>query len=102
MPTDTDRTELVRVRRAPKYGVFLGLGAALGVLAAMVLTFAFDGTAQPTPAGIQYSQLQVFGFLALIGAAAGLLVGGVVALILDGAFGRRRRDLAAEHEHRAE
>ncbi len=102
MPTHTDRTELVRVRRAPKYGVFLTLGAALGVLVAMVLTFAFDGTAQPNSAGIRYSMLQVFGFLALIGAAAGLLVGAVVALILDGALGRRRRDVDAEHEHRAE
>lgn len=102
MPTDTDRTERVRVRRAPKYGVFLALGAVLGVVAAMVLTFAFDGTAQPSPAGIQYSQLQVFGFLALAGAAAGLLVGGVVALILDRVLGRRERDVDAQHEHRAD
>lgn len=101
MPTSTDRTELVQVRRAPKYGVFLALGAVLGVVAAMVLTFAFDGTAQPSAAGIRYSTLQVFGFLALIGVAAGLLVGAVLALILDRTLARHRHDVDAQHEHRA-
>ncbi|MEV7694434.1 potassium transporter Trk [Microbacterium sp. NPDC089189] len=95
----TDETsETVRVRRAPKYSVFLVLGGALGILAAMILTFTFTGTEEPSAAGVQYSQMQVFGFLALIGVVVGIVVGGVVALLFDRAFARRAREVAVEHE----
>lgn len=93
-----DRIETVRVRRAPKYGVFLTLGAALGVLVAMILTFAFDGTDLPSVTGVQYSQTQVFGFLALIGIAVGVAVGGIVALVFDRALGKRAREVTVDHE----
>ena len=54
------------MRRAPKISVFLILGAALGVLVAMILTFAFNGTAEVSPnTGVEYTQGQVFGFLVL-------------------------------------
>ena len=57
-----DHIETVSVRRAPKISVFLVLGAALGVLVAMILTFAFNGTAEASPnTGMEYSQGQVFG-----------------------------------------
>jgi len=88
-----------RVRRAPKYSVFLVFGAALGILVAMILTFAFNG--QPDPKLGQtmvYSQGQVFGFLALICGAAGLALGGIVALIFERTIGRRTREVKVERE----
>lgn len=99
LPSVRDEIVTVRVRRAPKYGVFLLLGAALGVLAATVLTLAFDGTALPSPnSGMEYSTMQVFGFVTLICVPIGIAVGGAVALILDRVVGRRSRDVRVDHE----
>jgi hypothetical protein len=95
----TDEVVTVRVRRSPKYGVFLLLGAALGILVAMILTFAFDGSALPSPnTNVEYTQLQVFGFVALICIPIGVALGGVVALVLDRIVGRRTRSLRMDHE----
>ena len=94
-----DRIESGRVRRAPKFSVFVLVGAALGLLVALILTFAFDGTAQVSPnTGVQYSQGQVFGFLALICITVGVLLGGLVALAFDRRSRRRTRDIAIDHE----
>ncbi|WP_159501371.1 potassium transporter Trk [Microbacterium sp. 18062] len=89
--------ETVRVRRVPKYSVFLVLGGALGVFVAMILTFAFHGTDEASAAGIEYSQTQVFGFLALIGVAVGVAVGGAIALVFDRVLSRRARDVSVDH-----
>lgn len=98
-PAHDDEIVTVQVRRAPKYGVFLALGAALGILAAMILTFAFDGTALPSPnTTIEYTTLQVFGFVALLCVPIGVALGGAVALILDRTVGRRTREVRADHE----
>jgi hypothetical protein len=94
-----DRVETARVRRAPKYSVFLVLGAAIGVFVAMILTFAFDG--QPDPAlgqTMQFSQGQVFTFLALVCGTIGLGLGGIIALILDRTVGRRTREVVVDRE----
>ena len=89
--TIEDHIETVRVRRAPKYSVFLVAGAALGLLVAMILTFAFNGTGDISPnTGLVYSQSQVFGFLALICITVGVVVGG-----RDRADPRPRRSAAA-------
>lgn len=94
-----DHIETATVRRAPKYAVFLVLGAALGIVTAMVLTFTFDGTAGLSPfTGLVYSSGQVFGFLALICISVGLALGGVVALILDRALRRRTRQVTVDRE----
>ena len=94
-----DRVETVRVRRAPKISVFLLVGAGLGILTALILTFAFSGTSDESPnTGLVYSQGQVFGFLVLICVSAGVVVGGVVALILDRMSSRRARDVVVDHE----
>lgn len=100
--SDTSNTtiEQAQVRRAPRVGVFLLLGVALGIIVALILTFAFDGTADKSPfTTVQYSLSQVFGFLALICGTIGLAVGGVVALILDRTIGRRTRTVTVAHEH---
>ncbi|GAA3201274.1 potassium transporter Trk [Microbacterium terregens] len=97
--TVAPRVETVRVRRAPKYAVFLIAGAGLGLLVALILTFASDGTADTSPnTGMIYSQGQVFGFLALICITAGLVVGAVTALILDRVLARRTREVTVDRE----
>lgn len=98
-PSSDDHLEQVTVRRSPKYSVFLLLGGALGLLVAMILTFAFNGTEEASPnTGLMYSQMQVFGFLLLIFVSAGVALGGVVALILDRVYARRQRTLTVDHE----
>lgn len=94
-----DRIESVRVRRAPKIAVFLVLGAALGIVVAMILTFAFGGSAEESPnTGLVYTQGQVFGFLALICITVGVALGAVVALILDRRSSLHTREVQVDHE----
>jgi surface polysaccharide O-acyltransferase-like enzyme len=94
-----DHIESVRVRRAPKISVFLLLGAVVGILVAMILTFAFNGTGEASPnTGFEYSQGQVFGFLALVCVPVFLAIGGVVAVILDRRASRHARDVIVDHE----
>ncbi|MCR2813112.1 potassium transporter Trk [Microbacterium sp. zg.Y1090] len=93
-------TETARLRRTPKFAVFLGFGAALGLLAALILTFAFgDGGEVSTDTGVVYSPMQVFGFLALFGVPIGIALGGIVALVFDRVLSARARDVQIEHEH---
>jgi hypothetical protein len=94
-----DHIERVRVRRAPKFSVFLIVGAALGMLTALILTFAFNGTANQSPnTGLVYTQGQVFGFLALICVAVGVAVFGILALVLDRTSRRRTREVTVDRE----
>lgn len=99
MPEQTSTTVTEgRVRRVPRYGVFLVLGGALGVLIAAILTLAFDGIAEPSEIGVTYSQSQVFGFLMLYCAAGGVMLGAIVALILDKTIGRRTHTVTVQTE----
>jgi hypothetical protein len=94
------RIETAQLRRSPRYAIFFVLGAALGILAALVLTFAFDGTAEKSAATqVLYSSSQVFGFLCLVCIPIGLALGGLVALILDRRLARRMREVRVDHEH---
>jgi hypothetical protein len=98
-PSVSDEIETVRVRRAPKYGVFLILGGALGLIAAMILTLSFSGTAEASPnTGTEYSSMQVFGFVLLICVPVGIAFGAVVALVLDRTVGRRTHEVRVDHE----
>jgi phosphotransferase system glucose/maltose/N-acetylglucosamine-specific IIC component len=91
--------EQVSVRRSPKYGVFAALGAGLGVVAAMILATAFDGTADPSPfTQVVYSPSQAFGFILLWCVPAGILLAMVVALVLEWTIGRRTRRVSVVHE----
>lgn len=89
-PDDERRTEVL-VRRSPRYFRFMGVGAMLGIVVAMVLTLTF-------PANAEFSEAQVLAFLALFGV---VLFGGLaalLALLLDRAASRRSRVLTAERE----
>jgi len=79
----------VRIRRSPRYLRFMGVGAALGVIAALILTIAF-------PAAAEFSPTQVFGFLGLFLVVIGGALGAVVALLLDRAGSRHAKPALLE------
>lgn len=79
----------VTIRRAPKVPVFLILGGALGAIVTLVLTML-----QPADPAVGYPAL--FGYFLLFGLPAGVALGAVVALVLDGVSRRRARTATAE------
>ncbi len=89
--------ETARVRRSPRYGVFLVAGAAVGILAALVLTFVFDGW-KSDATGVTYSTGQVFGFLALYAIPLGIALAGILALVLDRTAARRSHEVHIARE----
>jgi len=84
-PTETE----VTIRRAPKVPVFLILGGALGATVTLVLTML-----QPADPNVGYPAL--FGYFLLYGLPAGVLLGAVVAIILDIVSRRTTRAATAE------
>jgi len=98
-PLEFDVTsDTVTVRRAPRYGRFITLGAALGAVVALILTFAFTGQPADPALGLEFDKGQVFGFLLLVCATLGAALGAVVALLIDRASARRVRSVTVEHE----
>ncbi|WP_448006437.1 potassium transporter Trk [Agromyces bauzanensis] len=97
-PMETEVTsDAVMVRRAPRYGRFITLGALVGAVVALILTFAFSGE-PPEGQLVEFDKGQVFGFLLLICATLGAALGAIVALVIDRAFARRAAAAIAEHE----
>jgi len=86
-PQPTDPAEgpvrRLRVRRAPRYEVFLGTGAMLGLVIALVA-----GSAGPVDP--QTGRAKLIGYLAMGLVLLGGLAGGVVAVALE-RFSRRSR-----------
>ncbi len=83
-----DERQEVRIRRAPRIGVFLTLGIVLGVIATLVATSLFE----PDPS-IGFAA--TFGYFLIYGVPAGALLGAVVALVLDAISRRRARTATA-------
>lgn len=79
----------VTMRRSPRYFNFMLLGAAIGVLGALVGTVAF-------PENKDFGQAQVFGFLLLVGVAGGVALGALVALVIDRVIGRSSTAVLAD------
>ena len=77
-----DEQTIVRIRRAPKFSVFLIVGAALGIIVALILTSLF-------PIDPQVGFGATFGYFAIFGVTGGVLIGGIVALIFDRVLSRR-------------
>ncbi|MCR2762662.1 hypothetical protein NQ152_03975 [Microbacterium sp. zg.B48] len=87
----------VVVRPSPRYGRFLGAGIVLGLVAAAIITFTSSGAAgDPFDAGAS-GLLRVFGVAAGVCVAAGLLITGTLALILDRIVSAHARPARAEH-----
>ena len=79
--SDSKTQTEVTIRRAPKYPIFLILGGALGSIVTLVLTML-----QPADPNVGYAAL--FGYFLLYGLPAGVLLGALVAIVLD-AISRR-------------
>ncbi|WP_432790933.1 hypothetical protein QYM46_03840 [Brevibacterium sp. K11IcPPYGO002] len=69
----------VSVRRSPKYSVFMGIGAVLGIVLAGILAVFVDPADMP----MGYTVAKGLGLLLLVLGIGGLFLGGLVALILD-------------------
>lgn len=67
----------------------MGLGALIGFIAALIV--AYTGPADPT-----LTRESVLGFFTVVFAVPGLLVGGLVALLLDRISVRRMKQATAE------
>jgi hypothetical protein len=82
----------VRIRRAPKFSVFLVLGALVGIFVSLVLTAAY-----PIDPTVGFGP--TFGYFAIYGFVGGLLLGSLVALIFDRVLARRAKTVSATVDH---
>ncbi|WP_449278075.1 hypothetical protein [Leucobacter sp. GX24907] len=79
------RTEVqVELRRTVRWGRLLAVGAIIGVVVAALLSLSF-----PVMEDADYTLAQVTGFMAIIGGALGLAVGGLLAIVLNQVAKRR-------------
>ncbi len=85
-PEDRDRT--VRIRRAPKFSVFVILGGLIGLIVSLILTASF-----PIDPTVGFGP--TFGYFAIYGVVAGVLVGSLVALLLDRILSRGGKTVEA-------
>lgn len=81
----------VTIRRAPKVGVFLVLGAVLGALVTLLLTSLF-------PADPAVGFAASYAYFCLFGVPAGVLLGGLVAIVLDAIATRRTRTVTVARD----
>jgi len=65
-----------KVRKTPKFTAFLLTGALAGLLIGFFLSVI-------GPVDVRYDGSAALGFLGLIGAGLGMLVGGIIAVLLD-------------------
>lgn len=95
--TDSHETVEATVRRVPRYGVFMGIGVVLGIIAAGILTMM--GTYEPSQAlDVVYPPSQVFGFALLWTVPAGLALGGVAAIVVERIVRRNDRVVRVDRE----
>ena len=88
VPSDTQE---VRVRRAPKVPAFLIVGGGLGAIATYILTSLY-----PADPLIGFGAL--FAYFALFGIPAGVVLGALIALILDVIASRRAKVTVMQRE----
>ena len=87
---ETVSQDEVRIRRVPKYPTFIILGGAVGAIVTLALTLS-----QPADPSVGYPAL--LGYFLLFGIPAGIVVGALLALLLDRISSRRAKSLTAEH-----
>ena len=88
-PAATVTTATVSLRRAPKFSVFLVLGAVLGAVVTLIVTALF-----PVDPAIGFAAL--YGYFVLYGIPIGIVLGALVALTLDKISTRRAKEISAE------
>lgn len=95
--TDSHQTVEATVRHVPRYGVLMGIGVVVGIIAAGILTWI--GSFEESQAlDVVYPPGQVFGFLLLWTVPIGIALGGVAGLILERVARRHDRVVRVERE----
>lgn len=79
----------VTVRRAPKFVPFMVLGGVVGIIIAAFVAYGIPGDAS-------FDTGAVFGFFLVAFAAGGVLLGAIVALVLDRVSVRRSQRAVVE------
>ena len=85
----------VSIRRAPRIGVFLVVGAMLGALVTLVLTSLF-------PSDPEVGFFASFAYFCLYGIPAGIALGALVALVFDAVSQRRARTVTVARDEVAD
>jgi hypothetical protein len=93
-PGVPERREIT-VRRAPRFVPFLVAGGLVGVLVAAIVALGGSGSAE-------YDRSTIFGFFAVLLAVPGVVLGGIVALILDRVSIRRMERAIVERDTEAD
>ncbi|EMY34027.1 hypothetical protein D477_011806 [Arthrobacter crystallopoietes BAB-32] len=86
--SESRQSREVRVRRAPKFGPFMGAGVVLGIILAAVS--AYTG-----PENAEFTRNSVFGFLAVVFGAIGMFLAALIVLVVDRISVRRSRKMLA-------
>jgi NhaP-type Na+/H+ or K+/H+ antiporter len=95
--TDSHQTVEATVRRVPRYGVLMGIGVVVGIIAAGILTWI--GSFEASEAlDVVYPPGQVFGFLLLWTVPIGIALGGVAGLIMERVARRHDRVVQVDRE----
>jgi hypothetical protein len=84
-------TDEATVRRAPKFPAFIVVGGVVGIIVTLILTSLF-----PVDPSVGFAAL--FGYFALYGVTAGVVLGAVLAIILDRLSARRAKTVTVETE----
>lgn len=77
-PVETRTTVEVGLVRAVRYGPIMIAGGVLGALVAVILALVF-----PVQEDAMYTVGQVAGFVAVLGGAIGIALGGLLAMLLN-------------------
>lgn len=88
--TDPQPTD-VRVRRAPKFGAFMVVGGGLAAIATLIVTALF-----PSDPAVGFVAL--FAYFCLYTIPLGVVLGALVALILDRRSSKRAKTVSVERE----
>lgn len=88
---EPEETAEVRIRRAPKLGVFMVLGVFVGFIGTLFVTQLY-----PSDPSVGFPA--TFGYFLLYGIPAGFVLGTTIGLIIDAVSRRRMRTVTVERE----
>jgi len=77
------------MRRAPRFGAFIGVGAIVGIVVTVAVTTSF-------PADPAVGMWATVAYMSLFGVTAGIVLGAVAALIADRASRRHTQVVSVE------
>jgi hypothetical protein len=84
----------VTVRRSPKYGAFMAIGAVVGIVVAWILSSSVGPSVNE--AGQLVDTTPVIGLMLVIGFVAGGVLGAIVAIVIDRSLAKGTRTVLAE------